>query len=55
MSEAYYLNFGCKPNTVYTSPLEQGDHPELDTTPFLDQDGIQQTNQWWELYSGLSP
>ena len=42
MSEAYFSYFGSKPNTAYTSPLEHGDHPELDTTPFLDQDGIQQ-------------
>ena len=42
MSEAYFSYFGCKPNTAYSSPLEQGDHPELDTTPMLDQDGVQQ-------------
>ena len=31
--------FGNKPRE-YTSPLEKGDHPEIDTTDELDQDGI---------------
>ena len=33
--------FGVKPRMTYASPIEKGDHPELDDTPFLDQDGIQ--------------
>ena len=31
--------FGHKPKTNMSSPLEKGDHPELDTTPLLDEDG----------------
>jgi hypothetical protein len=38
--ETYVQNFGSKPSTSVTSPIEKGDHPELDMTEFLDQDGI---------------
>ncbi|MFA9289401.1 MAG: reverse transcriptase domain-containing protein, partial [Weeksellaceae bacterium] len=31
--------YGCKPKE-YTSPLEKGDHPEIDTTAELDEEGI---------------
>jgi hypothetical protein len=31
--------FGCKPKE-YTSPLEKGDHPEIDNTEELDENGI---------------
>jgi Reverse transcriptase (RNA-dependent DNA polymerase) len=31
--------FGCKPKE-YTSPLEKGDHPEIDNTEELDEEGI---------------
>ena len=30
--------FGTKPKTVYTSPLECGDHPELDTSDVLSEE-----------------
>jgi hypothetical protein len=33
--------FGCKPRE-YTSPLEKGDHPEIDQTEELDINGIKQ-------------
>ena len=33
--------FGEKPKQVYASPLEKGDHPELDTAEHLDEDGIE--------------
>ena len=42
MSEAYFSYFGSKPNASCSSPLDQGNHPRLDSTPLLDQDGIQQ-------------
>ena len=32
--------FGYKPKTNISSPLEKNDHPELDTSPLLDEDGI---------------
>jgi len=39
----YEQMFGCKPKqTGCSSPLEHGDHPELDTTDFLDTEGISQ-------------
>jgi Reverse transcriptase (RNA-dependent DNA polymerase) len=34
--------FGTKPKATYTSPLMSNDHPELDTTELLDDDGIHQ-------------
>ena len=39
MSEAYVQHFGIKPVQKYRSPLQKGDHPELDTTSFLDKKG----------------
>ena len=38
MEKAYVQHFGVKPNKKYRSPLQKGDHLELDTTPFLDED-----------------
>ena len=32
--------FGCKPKANMSSPLESNDHPELDESPLLDDDGI---------------
>ena len=40
MESAYERMFGQKPRQKYTSPLEKGDHPETDTTDFLDDKGI---------------
>ena len=39
LNNPYEAMFGNKPRE-YTSPLEKGDHPEIDTTDELDQDGI---------------
>ena len=33
--------FGCKPKQICTSPLEKGDHPELDASRHLDQDSVE--------------
>ena len=41
MVETYVRLFGEKPKELYSSPLEKGDHPELDTSDLLDADGIQ--------------
>ena len=38
MEEAYVQHFKVKPNQNHRLPLQMGDHPELDTTPFLDDD-----------------
>ena len=40
MTDKYVRIFGSKPKVLYSSPLERGDHPELDTTDELDVDGI---------------
>ena len=37
---AYERMFGEKPRMTYASPIEKGDHPELDTSPLLDDKGI---------------
>ena len=36
----YKSLFGEMPSTKVTSPLEKNDHPELDTSPLLDEDGV---------------
>ena len=38
MMEAYEQHFGAKPDMKHRTPLEKGDHPKLDTTPFLNED-----------------
>jgi hypothetical protein len=42
MVDGYTRMFGEKPKQTYTSPLEKGDNPELDTSELLDMDGIKQ-------------
>ena len=37
---SYERMFGSKPKQNVTSPLEKGDHPELDMSDELDADGI---------------
>ncbi len=37
----YERMFGSPPKQTVTSPLEKGDHPELDTSDLLDEKGIQ--------------
>ena len=41
MSQSYEQLFGVKLGTKPKSPLEEGDHPELDTSEFLDNDDTQ--------------
>ena len=41
MMTSYQQIFGAKPRTSYQTPLEPNDHPELDDTEFLDEDGTQ--------------
>ncbi|KAG7338517.1 reverse transcriptase RNA-dependent DNA polymerase [Nitzschia inconspicua] len=38
MIDGYIRFFGSKPRTNACAPLERGDHPEMDTTPFLDEE-----------------
>jgi hypothetical protein len=42
MIGTYEQMFGSKPKTTYSSPLERGDHPELDISEELGIDGIKQ-------------
>jgi hypothetical protein len=39
MEGAYKQHFKESPNQKHSSPLVKGNHPELDTSEFLDQDG----------------
>ena len=41
MEECCFDVFGSKSKLTVMSLLEKGDHPELDTSQCLDQDGIQ--------------
>jgi hypothetical protein len=41
MMESYHQMFGSYPKTNVQSPLEKGDHPELDTSDLLDDEGTQ--------------
>ena len=41
MIGGYHNMFGEKPKTRYKSPLESGDHPEMDQSEFLGEDGVQ--------------
>ena len=38
MMDNYIRMFGSAPKTLYRSPLERGDHPELDTLDELDEE-----------------
>ena len=40
MINGYQTMFGHKPKTNVSSPLEKGDHPELDNSELLDEDGV---------------
>ncbi len=40
MISTYERLFGTKPKQTYTSPIEKGDHPELDDTELLEPDDI---------------
>ena len=39
-ADTYFRMFGERPKMKYSSPLEGGDHPELDTSEYLDDEGI---------------
>ena len=42
MMQTYEQLYGNKPSTTPQSPLVENDHPELDTSEFLDEEGMQQ-------------
>jgi len=42
LAASYEKMFGEKPSAKMYSPLEKGDHPELDDSELLDAEGIQQ-------------
>ena len=41
IEEAYLQHFKTKPIQRYRSPLQKGNHRELDTIPFLNEDDIE--------------
>jgi len=41
MVDTYVRLFGTKPSTKLLSPLEKGDHPEINDSEFLDGKGNQ--------------
>jgi hypothetical protein len=41
----YEKSFGMKPNTSVTSPLEKGDHPELDMSALVPQSRLPNISQ----------
>lgn len=41
MIDGYRNMFEEKPNTIYKSPLERGDHPKMGKSEFLKEDGVQ--------------
>ena len=56
MSDNFERMFGHKPRE-YKSPLEPNDHPELDLTPELDEDGIQpkvSVFDWFPTMDGIT-
>eukprot|EP00986_Skeletonema_menzelii_P017024 scaffold17075_cov97-Skeletonema_menzelii.AAC.2 len=40
MADSYERFFGEKPSKKVSSPLEEGDNPELDDSEFLDDKGV---------------
>ena len=52
LTSSYVRMFGENPSTRYHAPLEHGDHPELDTSELLEQDGIDQYQSLLVPYSG---
>jgi Reverse transcriptase (RNA-dependent DNA polymerase) len=47
----YERLFGKKPSLKVRPPLKHNDHPELDTSPILDEDGNRSTSPSLEHYS----
>jgi hypothetical protein len=50
MVDNYYCMFREKPSTKVSSPLEKGDHPELDTSEELD---VEETKKYQSLIGAL--
>jgi hypothetical protein len=50
MMASYEQFFGSKPSQKFTSPLEKGDHPETDTSEFLDS---METQQYQSLIGAM--
>ena len=42
MDMGYETMFGEKQSAIVNSPLKKGDHPDIDTSELLDQNGVQQ-------------
>ena len=50
MMDYHIRMFGIKPKTMYTSPLDQGDHPKLNTK---DELGEEDTKKYQSLIGAL--
>jgi hypothetical protein len=50
MIASYVALFSSKPSTKYQSPLEKGNHPELDDSEFLD---VKETQQYQSMIEAL--
>ena len=50
MIDSYERMFGNKPNSKFYSPLERNDHPEMDTSEFLD---VKERRQYQSLIGSL--
>ena len=53
IDECYHIMFGSEPKKIHMLPLEKGDHPELDASKYLCQDGIKNISLLLELSNGL--
>ena len=50
VSDNYVRMFGLKPKMTYTSPLDHGDHPELDTS---DEIPTEETKKYQSIIGAL--
>lgn len=41
MEDCYFNMFGCKPKLNHMALLKKGDHPEMDASDCLDEDGVE--------------
>ena len=55
MEEAYFRMFGPDDPLIakYQSPLEEGDHPELDTSEFLGESDYSDTEKYQSMIGSL--
>ena len=52
IEECYHSMFGSNPKQTCVSPFEKGDHPELDTSHYLDQEGVHKYQSLVGVHNG---